>query len=88
MTLEWDYRKGTCDISMPGYVANVLKKFQHDTPRNPQHTPSKYVTPFYGANARLGVLFYFGEKPPNDDKLNGFILNSAAIIKNVVESAA
>jgi hypothetical protein len=30
MTLEWDYQKRTCDISMTGYVANFLSKFQHD----------------------------------------------------------
>jgi hypothetical protein len=32
MTLKWDYKHRTCDISMPGYVSNVLRKFQHDTP--------------------------------------------------------
>jgi endonuclease I len=41
MMLKWDYHKHTCDISMLGYVANILKKFQHDTQRHPQHTPSK-----------------------------------------------
>jgi hypothetical protein len=29
MSLRWDYQKYTCDISMPGYVTNVLNKFQH-----------------------------------------------------------
>jgi hypothetical protein len=46
MTLKWDYKNKTCDISMPGYVSNVLSKFQHDTTNHPQHTPSRYVTPF------------------------------------------
>jgi hypothetical protein len=45
ITLKWDYDKRTCDISMPGYVNNVLNKFQHDNPETPQHMPSKYVTP-------------------------------------------
>jgi hypothetical protein len=35
----------TCDISMPGYVSNVLSKFQHDAPKHPQHTPSRCITP-------------------------------------------
>jgi hypothetical protein len=30
MTLKWYYKNRTCDISMPGYVSNVLSKFQHD----------------------------------------------------------
>jgi hypothetical protein len=41
ITLKWDYEKRTCDISMPVYVNNVLNKFQHDSPKTPQHTPSK-----------------------------------------------
>jgi hypothetical protein len=27
MTLKWDYKNRTCDISMPGYTSNVLSKF-------------------------------------------------------------
>jgi hypothetical protein len=52
MALTWDCQKRTCDISMPGYVTNVLNKFQHDAPKHPQHTPSKYVTPIYGAKTQ------------------------------------
>jgi hypothetical protein len=172
---------------MPGYVSNVLSKFQHDSPKHPQHTPSQYVTPVYGAKtqyamkdetppltaqqcltiqkvtgsvlyyarasdptvlmplndiateqtkatertqaatnkmldylathpeatlryhasymilhihsdvsyllvsnarSRLGGLFLLGNKSPEQDTLNGSILNNAAVIKNVVASAA
>jgi hypothetical protein len=38
---------------MLGYVTNVLNKFQHDPPKHPQHTPSKYVTPIYGAKTQF-----------------------------------
>jgi hypothetical protein len=31
MMLKWDHQKCTCDISMPGYVTNVLNKFQVST---------------------------------------------------------
>jgi hypothetical protein len=55
MTLKWDYKNKTCDISMPGYVSNVLSKFQHDAPKNPQHTPSQYVTPVYGAKTQYAM---------------------------------
>jgi hypothetical protein len=61
MTLKWDYNKRTCDISMPGYVSNVLSKFQHDTPKHPQHTPSWYVTPVYGASTQYATK---DETPP------------------------
>jgi hypothetical protein len=55
MTLKWDYDKRTCDISMPGYISNFLSKFQNDSPKHPQHTPSRYVTPVYGANTQYAT---------------------------------
>jgi hypothetical protein len=187
MTLKWDYDKRTCDISMPGYVSNVLSKFQQDAPKHLQHTPSRYVTHVYGVKtqyatkdetppltakqcltiqkvtgsvlyyaravdptvlmplndiakeqtkatekmqaatnqmldylathpdatiryhasdmilhihsdasypsvsnawSRLGDLFFLGNKSPEQETLNGSILNVAAVIKNVVASAA
>jgi hypothetical protein len=187
MTLKWDYKKRTCGNYMPGYVSNVLSKFQHDAPKHRQYTPSGYVTPVYGAKtqyatkdetppltpqqcltiqkvtgsvlyyaravdrtvlmplddiameqtkatektqaatnqlldylathpdaairyhasdmivhihsdasylsvsnaqSRLGGLFFLGNKSPEQDTLNGSMLNVASIIKNVVASAA
>jgi hypothetical protein len=187
MTLKWDYKNRTYDISIPGYVSNVLRKFQHDAPNHPQHTPSRYITPVYGsktqyatkdetplltakqcltiqkvtgsvlyyaravdptvlmplndiateqtkatektqaatnqlidyfathpdaiiryhasdmilhihsdasylsvsnARSRLGGLFFCGDKSPQEDTLNGSILNVASVIKHVVASAA
>jgi hypothetical protein len=35
MTLKWDYKHRTCDISIPGYVSNVSSKFQRDAPKYP-----------------------------------------------------
>jgi hypothetical protein len=61
MTLKWDYKNRTCDISMPGYVSNVLGKFEHDAPKHPQHTPSRYVTPVYGAKTQYTTKY---ETPP------------------------
>jgi hypothetical protein len=55
MILKWDYQKLTCDIYMPGYVTKVLNKFQHDAPQFPQNTPSKYVTPIYGAKTQYAT---------------------------------
>jgi hypothetical protein len=61
MTLKWDYKHRTCDISIPGYVSNVLSKFQHEAPKHPQHTPSRYVTPMYGAKTQYATK---DETPP------------------------
>jgi hypothetical protein len=40
------------------------------------------------ARSRLGGLFVLGNKSPEQDTLKGSILNVAAVIKNVVASAA
>jgi hypothetical protein len=61
MTLKWDCNKCTSDISMPGYISNVLSKFQHDSPKQPQHTPSRYVSPVYGAKTQYATR---DETPP------------------------
>jgi hypothetical protein len=55
MTLKWDYKNRTCDLSIPGYVSNDLSKFQHDTPNHPQHTPSRYITPVHGAETQYAT---------------------------------
>jgi hypothetical protein len=55
MTLKWDYKNRTWDISMPEYIFNVLSKFQHDAPKHPQHTPSRYVTPVYGSKTQYST---------------------------------
>jgi hypothetical protein len=61
MTLKWDNKNRTCDIYMPSYVSNILSKFQHDAPKHPQHTPSRYVTPVYGARTQYATK---DETPP------------------------
>jgi hypothetical protein len=61
MTLKWDYNKRTCDISTPGNVSNILSKFQHDSPKYSQHTPSRYVTPVYGSKTQYATK---DETPP------------------------
>jgi hypothetical protein len=40
---------------MPGYIKNVVNKFQHDAPRTPQHTPSKNITPVYGSKMQFAT---------------------------------
>jgi hypothetical protein len=51
------------------------------------HSDASYLS-VSDARSRLGGLFFLGNNPPERDKLNGSILNVAAVIKNVVASAA
>jgi hypothetical protein len=51
------------------------------------HSDASYIS-VSNARSRLGGLFFLGNKSPEQDTLNGSILNVASIIKNVVVSAA
>jgi hypothetical protein len=51
------------------------------------HSDTSYLS-VSKARSRLGGLFYLGYNPPNQDKLNGSILNVSSVIKNAVASAA
>jgi hypothetical protein len=44
------------------------------------HSDASYLS-VPKARSRLGGLFYLGYNPPNEDKLNGSILNVAPVIK-------
>jgi len=48
LTLDWDYEKRTCDISMPGYVERALQRFAHPAPSRPEHSPHEWQEPQYG----------------------------------------
>jgi hypothetical protein len=47
------------------------------------HSDASYLS-VSNARSRLGGLFFLGNKSPEQDTLNGSILNVAAVIKNVV----
>jgi hypothetical protein len=46
---------------MHGNLANVLSKLQHNTPKHPQHTPSRYDMPVYRAKTQYATQ---DETPP------------------------
>jgi hypothetical protein len=51
------------------------------------HSDASYLS-VSNARIRLRGLFFLGKKSPEQDTLNGSILNVDAVIKNVVASAA
>jgi hypothetical protein len=51
------------------------------------HSDTSYLS-VSNARTRLGGMFFLGNKSPEQDTLNRSILNVAAVIKNVVTSAA
>jgi hypothetical protein len=53
ITCRWGYKAYTRNMSMPGYVQATLAKFQHDTPRRPQHSPQRQNRIQYGVKVQL-----------------------------------
>jgi hypothetical protein len=52
LTLEWDYKNRTVDLSMPGYIKAALHKYQHAAPARPEHAPHTWNPPIYGAKTQ------------------------------------
>ena len=48
LTINWDYNKRICDISMPTYIKEALHKFQNSAPSRPQDDPHACNQPVYG----------------------------------------
>jgi hypothetical protein len=53
ITLKWDYNNRMVDLSMPNYIADALHHFQHPTPKQQVHAPSKWSPPNYGTKNQL-----------------------------------
>ena len=48
ITLAWNYDERYLDISIPGYIDKVRKRFKHILPNRPQHSPYQPQPKKYG----------------------------------------
>ena len=48
LTMNWNYKQGYVDVSMPDYVSKQLNKYQHPKPVKAQYAPHKWSVPSYG----------------------------------------
>ena len=55
LTIDWHYRDGYVDISMPDYVPKALAKFNHSAPTRPQHAPHPWTSPVYGQKVQYAT---------------------------------
>ncbi len=53
INIKWDYATCQCHISMPGYIENLLIKFEHPHPTKPCLSLHKCLPMAYGAKAQL-----------------------------------
>ena len=66
--LDWNYKEGFLDISMPGYTKNLLQRVRHEKPVKPQHSPYQAPPWIFGTGAQNTI-------PPNESaKLDTKIL--------------
>jgi hypothetical protein len=72
-----DYLASHPDATIRYHVSNMILHI---------HSDASYLS-VSNARSCLGGLFFLGNKYPEQDKLNGSILNVASVIKNVVASA-
>ena len=55
INILWNYKDKWVDISMDGYVQKALQRFKHPKPTRPQHAPSKWTAPIYGAKQQFAT---------------------------------
>jgi hypothetical protein len=53
ITCLWDYDNRICELSMPGYIIAVLKKFLHQWSSRAQHSPHRHNPKQYGVTIQL-----------------------------------
>ena len=53
ISIQWDYPRKRCRLSMPGYIDNLLLKFKHPRPTKPRLSPYACIPISYGAKTQL-----------------------------------
>ena len=48
LDINWNYKDGWVEISMPRYIPKMLLKFNHPKYKTPQHAPHTWNVPAYG----------------------------------------
>jgi hypothetical protein len=56
ITLKWDYENEHVDLSMPGYIKDVLHKYKYPMPKRSQYAPNKWTVPAYGKRIKYAPL--------------------------------
>ena len=51
--LDWDYTKRTADLSMKNYITKGRRRFGHNAPSHPQHSPHPLTPLKYGAKVQM-----------------------------------
>ena len=53
ISLQWDYKKGTVQLLISGYVCAALTSFQQQKPKQPQDSSYPCTQPMYGKSNQM-----------------------------------
>ena len=68
ITLDWDYQNKHVDLSIPGYIQNVLHKYHHKPSRRKQYSPHPYQNIVYGQKVQKPTRIDNSPKLNDKDK--------------------
>ena len=51
--IDWEYKKGHVDISMPEYIPKALTRLNHPAHKKPQYAPHRWTDPAYGQRLHM-----------------------------------
>jgi hypothetical protein len=54
--LKWNYANKHVDLSMPGYIKDVMYKYQYPMPKRPQYAPHNWTVMAYGQHIQYAQL--------------------------------
>ena len=77
LTFDWDCTNKYVDVTMPGYIAKTLERYQHKCLTNPVYSLHKYNPPEYGKRLQMA---------PGPDTSNKLDLKQTRIIQGIVGS--
>ena len=89
MDVTWDYRRRQVNISMKGYVKNLLQKIQHPTPSKPKHNPHIWTPLKYGQTIQLApqnnnLPVFPAPRIKRMQQIIGFLLYYARAVHNII----
>ncbi len=70
ITLTWNYKKRTVQLSMPNYIQKTLARFQHPKPTKPEHSPHRAQDRQIGVKVQLTEPVDTSPRLSKQDRLN------------------
>ena len=77
LIFKWNYDQHYVDVTMPGYIAKVLDRYQHKQPPKPVWSPHPFQPPKYGQRLQMA---------PDIDTTNKLNTKETRIIQGIVGS--